>query len=57
MPIIVIYIYLQIYDPNVSAITFTNPAFEPKFNPVTETISKQIRDQISLTAISPKAVI
>lgn len=47
-------IYLPIYDANVLAVSFTNPALQPKFNPVTETISKQIGDQISVTAVSSK---
>ena len=47
-------IYLPIYEANTLAVKFTSPALQPKFNPVTETIAKQIGDQISVTAVSSK---
>ena len=45
--------YVPIYD-NTVAVRFTAPFFQPFYNPVPETINKQVGENISLTAISNK---
>lgn len=45
--------YIPIYD-NTVAVRFTNPLFQPFYNPIPEPISKQVGDNIALTAISNK---
>ncbi len=43
--------YIPVYDNNL-AVRFTVPFFQPTYNPIPETINKQIGDNISLTAVA-----
>lgn len=45
--------YVPIYD-NTVAVRFSVPAFQPFYTPVPETITKQVGDNISLTALANK---
>lgn len=47
-------IFIPVYDANALNVKFTSPAQEPKFEPVTETISKTIGERLQITAISSK---
>lgn len=50
-------IYLPIYEAGALAVRFTSPALEPKFNPVTETIVKNVGESLAVTAISSKPAV
>lgn len=43
--------YVPIYDNNL-AVRFSVPPFQPFYNPIPETITKQVGDNISLTALA-----
>ncbi len=45
--------YVPVYDNNIAA-RFTVPLFQPFYNPVPETITKNVGDNLALTAISNK---
>lgn len=47
-------IYMPIYENGAFAVRFTSPAMQPKFDPVTETISKNIGEQLPVTVITSK---
>ncbi len=47
--------YLPIFDAGGFNVRFTNPAQQPKFDPVTETIALTIGQSISITGIASKA--
>jgi hypothetical protein len=46
--------YIPVYD-NTVAVRFTVPPFQPTYNRIPETITKQVGDNINLTAIANKS--
>ncbi|HEY2721425.1 MAG TPA: alpha-amylase family glycosyl hydrolase [Chitinophagaceae bacterium] len=47
--------YISVFDNSILSVQFTNPLIQPLYNPLPETISKIVGDNMNITALANKA--